>query len=925
MKTYGDRMSWDAVHWGTHCVDCYPGGCPMRVFVKDGVIVREEPSGTLPMIDPAVPDFNPMGCMQGTCWSLSLDGPDRAQYPLKRAGERGEGKWERISWDQALSEIADALIDAIEDHGPRSIVREGTPEAVVGGPTGRFFDLVGGQTMDLSAVISDVNTGVYASFGKSHVEGSADDWFHSELLLIWNSNPVYTRIPFYHFMSEARYNGAEIINISPDVNASHTHADYQVNLEGATDAAFGLSLVQVMFAEDIADWDFLREQTDMPLLVRTDNHRFLRQTDVEGRGREDQLYHWHPENGLVAANRESLKLGGARVALVGEFPVRLHDGRTVTVEPVCAILRRKLDAGYTPEKQQPITGVHPETVRMVARKVATRKTNIFLGMNACKMYHGDLIERTMCLVLAASGNWGKRGTGLRTWAAGLHDGGQIAMTKRRPGAEAAGAIIAGRDAAIARLKQLDPSLVDDELAMSEMTKGRRGLLGMMDERTGDDVPADAHTPPVFWWYNQMGFGERWNNPDWGDSSMVRSFDDYMAAALKEGWWDGLDHPRKEEVPQVYIECGGNTLRRTRGGKKAMAGLWSRLKTVIAIDFKFSATVQNADYFLPAAQHYEKVAFSIPGPFVANLTLGDRVVAPAGESRNEWDIFVAILGAMAARAQERGLEAYALPDGTTVRYDGMVPLFTMGGYYSGEDVVADEQIRDSVLAGTLPQGTTLEGLRESGFKRFTDMGMAPAMLGQATQLRPDDVITPFTRHVEHGDPFPTYSRRAQFYIDHEWFLEGGEELPTHKPNPSMGGDYPLGMSSGHNRWSVHSMNHFNKVVLATHRGAPSIMVNSADATARGVKDDDLVRIFNDVSEFHARVKVAPNVKPGQIVSYNGWEPMQYANWSGANEIEPGMVKWLGFSGGYGHLKYNSLNWQPVPADRWVRCDFELAPA
>ncbi|NUQ56556.1 MAG: molybdopterin-dependent oxidoreductase [Dehalococcoidia bacterium] len=923
MSTYSERFTWDAVHWGTHCVDCYPGGCPMRVFVKDGVVVREEPSGTLPVIDPAVPDYNPMGCMQGASWSRSLNGPDRVQYPMKRAGKRGEGKWERISWDRALSEIGDALVDAIESHGPRSIVREGTPEAVVGGPTARFFGIVGGRTMDLNAVISDFNSGVYASFGKSHVEGSADDWFHSELLVIWNSNPVYTRIPFYHFFSEARYNGAEIINVSPDVNASHTHADYQVNLEGATDAAFGLSLVQVMFAEDIAAWDFMREQTDMPLLVRTDNYRYLRQVDVEGQGREDQLYHWLPGKGLVAADRANLKLNGAKVALEGRFEVRLHDGRTVSVEPVCALLRRKLDESYTPEKQQAITGVHPETVRMVARKIATRKTNIFLGMNACKMYHGDLIERTMCLVLAASGNWGKRGTGLRTWAAGLLDGAQIAMNKRGPGAQAAEAVIAGRDGILAKLKQFDPSLVNDELAMWELTKGRRGILGMLDERTGDDVPAEANTPPVFWWYNQMGYGERWNNPEWSDSSMVRTFDEYMAAAIKEGWWDGLDHPRKEETPQVYIECGGNMIRRTRGGKKAAAGLWSKLKTVIAIDFKLNITSQNADYFLPAAQHYEKIAFSIPGPFVANLTLGDQVVAPAGESRNEWEIFLAILGSMAERAKARGLESFALPDGTQVRYDQLVAGYTMGGYYKDQEVVADEQIRDSVLAGTLPEGTTLASLRDSGFKRFTSMGMSPAMLGQTTDLKADDVITPFTGHVERGDPFPTYCRRAQFYIDHEWFLEAGEEFPTYKPNPTMGGQYPLGMSSGHNRWSVHSMNHFNEVVLGTHRGSPNVMVNSRDAAARGVKDDDLVRIFNDVSEFHARVKVAPNVKPGQIISYNGWEPLQYANWSGANEIEPGMVKWLALSGGYGHLKYNALNWQPAPADRWVRCDFELA--
>ncbi|MBK6318376.1 MAG: molybdopterin-dependent oxidoreductase [Dehalococcoidia bacterium] len=923
MNKYRENTTWDSVHWGTHCVDCYPGGCPMRVYVKDGVIVREEPSGTLPVIDPAVPDFNPMGCMQGTSWSQSLHGPDRAQFPLKRAGKRGEGKWDRISWDQALREISDILVDAIEEHGPRSIIREGTPEAVVGGPTGRFFGLIGGQAMDLNAVIGDFNSGVYATFGKSHVEGSADDWFHSELLVIWNSNPVYTRIPFYHFFSEARYNGAEIINVSPDVNPSHTHADYQVNLEGASDAAFGLSLVQVMFAEDIAHWDFMREQTDMPLLVRRDNRKFLRQPDVEGLGREDQLYHWHPEKGLVLANRETLKLDGARVALEGEFDVRLHDGRTVTVEPVCAVLRRKLDEHYTPEKQQAITGVHPDVIRLVARKIATKRTNIFLGMNACKMYHGDLIERTMSLVLAASGNWGKKGTGLRTWASGLHDGAQIAMNKRGPGAEASEAVIAGRDNAIAMVKKMDSSLVNDELAMYEMVKGRRGLLGMMDERTGDDVPAEANTPPVFWWYNQMDFRERWNNPDWSDRSMARTFDEYMNAAIEAGWWDGLDHPRKDAEPQVYIECGGNTFRRTRGGKKSMAGLWSRLRAVIAIDFKFNATVQNADYFLPAAQHYEKVAFSIPGPFVANLTLADKIVEPAGEARSEWDIFLAILGAVAERAKERGLEAFTAPDGSITRYDRLVAGYTMGGYYKDEETVADEQIRDSALAGTLPEGATLAKLRETGFMRFTSMGMSPYMLGQATELKPDNVITPFTKHIELGEPFPTYCRRAQFYIDHEWFLEGDEQLPTYKPNPTMGGDYPLGMSSGHNRWSVHSMNHFNRLVLGTHRGSPSVMVNPDDAEARGVKDDDLVRIFNDLSEFHARVKVAPNVKPGQIVSYNGWEPMQYRNWSGANEIEPGMVKWLGFSGGYGHIKYNMLNWQPVPADRWVRCDFEVA--
>ena len=86
MNTYADKFTWDSVGWGTHCVDCYPGGCPMRVFVKNGVVVREEPSGSMPVINPRVPDYNPMGCMQGPFQNQWQDGPGSIQYPMNRAG-----------------------------------------------------------------------------------------------------------------------------------------------------------------------------------------------------------------------------------------------------------------------------------------------------------------------------------------------------------------------------------------------------------------------------------------------------------------------------------------------------------------------------------------------------------------------------------------------------------------------------------------------------------------------------------------------------------------------------------------------------------------------------------------------------------------------------------------------------------------------
>ncbi|MBI5949431.1 MAG: molybdopterin-dependent oxidoreductase [Chloroflexi bacterium] len=922
LEKYRDKLEWDAVYWGTHCVDCYPGDCPVRVYVKDGKVVREEQAGTIAMVEAGVPDFNPMGCQKGASWSQSLYGPDRVQYPLRRAGERGEGKWERISWDTALTELAETMVDAIETHGSQSIVQEGTPEG--GGSMGmrRFLSTVGGHYLDLQGSFNDFSIGLYETFGKFSPTSSADDWFKSELILFWHMNPVYTRISLYHFIAEARYNGAEIVNISPDINASHTHADYQVPINGASDPAFGLALVQVMLEEGIADWKFLKEQTDFGFLVRTDTRRYLRQVDVEGKGREDQMYQWVPGRGLKLADRGNMFLKGVEIALEGVFDVKLADGSTVQVTPVYALLKDKLDREYTPEKQQAITSVHPDVIRMLARKIATKRTNIMLGYNACKFYHGDLIERVMCLVLAASGNWGKHGTGIRCWAAAMNDGAGIAMAKPGPGAANSEIILSARDAAVAAFKKQDPTMTT-EIAVRELSKmiagSERGGINKVDQTP---VAGGTSSPPAFWWYWHGGYKDRWNKREWGDESLPRGFDAYFQEAIDKGWWKGLNRPGPDDPPQVFIECGGNTLRRTRGGKGALLRtLWPKLKAIVVIDFRMSQTALYADYFLPAAQHYEKLAFGMPTPHVMNLTLGDRAAAPAGEAKDEWEIFDLLVKKIAEVAEQRGLVQYTGGNGVERFYAGLSQAYSMHNYFDNEDSRFDEIIRDSALAGTLPMGTNLRTMRETGHVRFIDWGLAPMGLSQASPLEPNKTHVPFRDHTERGDPFPTYARRAQFYIDHPWFLEAGEELPVHKPNPNMGGDYPIGLTSGHNRWSIHTMNQANEVILGTHRGEPFAEVNVEDAAARGIKDDDLMRVFNDVSEFKVRAKVSPSVKPGQIVSYNGWAGFQYRDWSGANEIEPGMVKWIGFAGGYGHLQHLSAEWQPVPVDRWVRCDYE----
>jgi len=918
-NSYRSRWSWDDVKWGTHCVDCYPGNCPFRVYVRDGRVLREEPAATFGVVEEGVPDFNPMGCNKGACWSQQLYDGDRVLHPLRRVGERGGGEWEQITWDEALTQVADGMLDAIDQDGPESIVREGTPEIATVMPTDRFFNVFGGRSMDLHPSFNDFSIGLHETFGKWNPASSADDWFHSELILIWHMNPAFTRIPFYHFMLEARYHGAEVVSISPDLNASHAHSDYHVPMPPGNDAALALAMVQVILEEDLTDKTFVREQTDLPCLVRKDTRRFLRQTDVEGAGgdaREDQLYHWDPETGLVEADRSNLLLDGREVALEGSFQVTLADGMTVEVEPVLSLLKHHVDTHYTPELQQETTGVHPDVVRMLARKTAAKRTDIMLGWNSCKYYHGDLMERSMCLLLGVTGNWGKAGTGIRSWMIGMADGMFTIMAKTVPGVEGAEQLFTAQQGAIAQLRENDPSLVTDELAVRELSR----LLA----HVGGDGPRSAGSPPAFWWYWQAGYAERWNNPEWGDTSLPRTFDEYFQEALDNGWWENVDEPRPDQPPHVLVECGGNMLRRTRGGWTQLGdALWDRLDLIVSIDFRMNFTGMNSDLILPAAQHYEKINFHIPTSHVMNLTFSDRSAEPAGEAKPEWEIYQLLIKKLAERAKSRGVTEYRNRRGNVFRPADMWDAYTLNGYLADEEAVFDEIIRDSAYAGTIPERTDLTRMREVGYQRFIDWGSGPFALAQASPLFPDKTHTPFRDHVERGAPFPTYARRAQFYIDHPWWLEANEELPCHKPNPLSGGDHPLRMTSGHNRWSIHSMNQANPVILQTHRGEPLVEVSPVDAAGRGVEDDDLIRVYNDIASFAARAKVSAAVRPGQVISYNGWDGHQYRDWMGANEIEAGMVKWIGFAGGYGHINYSMAEWQPIPVDRGVPCNFEAA--
>jgi DMSO reductase family type II enzyme molybdopterin subunit len=908
---YREKWTWDSVTWGTHSVDCYPGGCPFRVYTKNGKIVREEQASIHTPIEAGIPDRNPMGCQKGACWSHCHYSPDRITKPLKRAGKRGEGKWREVSWDEALGDIADAMLDAIEEQGPESIITPLTPE--VGAQPARLFNRVlGTPTSDGNAEFQDFSPGWHLTWGVFNPTSSMDDWFLADLTLIWHANPVYTNIHWYHYLAESRYNGGEIVTIAPDYSPSAIHADYHQPIRIGTDTALALSMCKVIIDSGLYQKQFVQEQTDLPLLVRKDNGRFLRGNEVYDWDREDQFFWWNTLTGsLTSAPRNTLALIDVDPALEGTFKVTLSDLSEVEVEPVFQILKRKLE-DYTPERAGEICEIAPDNIRKLARKVATRKTKIFIGWNSGKYYHGDLMERAMALLLGLTGNWGKKGTGTRSWAIMGMDGEAFMARKPGPGQEAAqkhiASLIAMRKLVSANDPTMTPEMVQNRAA--EVASELGGMGNMI--------------PPAFLWYFQYGYKDRWNDPENNDPTMKRSFDEYVTEAIEKGWFGAHASTAFKHVePRVFFEAGGNVLRRQRGGQKLLLEhLWPKLKMIVSVDYRMTTTGLHSDYVLPAAQHYEKLVHAMMSVHHLRFVLGDKAVEPQGESLPDVEIGFRLLEKIEERAAERGLSEFKDYEGNVRSLVGLSDQLSQGGALREEEARFDEAIRDNAVYGLLPKGTTLETLREKGAVRFTSWGSVGHGISQGSSIRPDEIHTPMRWHVEDKVPYDTLVRRAQYYIDHEWFLEAGEELPTHKEITDHGGaKRRFLMTSGHNRWSIHSMNMTNNVLLNTHRGEPFVFINDDDAMGLEIENGDKVRMTSNVGEMLIQAKISPSVRPGQLIVYNGFEPYMHEDHYGQADLEPGHVKHLGLAGGYGHLTYRAFSWQPIPADRAVRCDIE----
>jgi DMSO reductase family type II enzyme molybdopterin subunit len=893
---YREKWTWDKVVKVTHHrVNCN-NACSYDAFVKDGVVWREEQNANYEQAFADVPDFNPRGCVSGCAYSVQMYDPTRIKFPMKQVGGRGSGKWQRLSWDEALTEIADKLLDVVRDDGPECIMYEAGPNADfgIGSPMeGHLFaNGLGGTTIDVQSAVGDLPTGLIQTYGLYMMEGTADDWFLSDYVLIWISNPAYTRQSDIHFTNEARYRGAKVVSISPDYNASTMHADLWMNVRFGTDAALAMGMVSTILEEGLYKSEYVKEQTDLPFLVRADTGRFLRQSDVVEGGKDDVFYFW---NAVTGRKEEAPGTWGSTIqsialdedtdpAIEGAHRVALHDGRRVTVRPVFELLRQRA-ALYTPERSCEITGVAASTVRRVAREFAAAKSAmIHSSWGACKHYHSDLFQRGMAYLCALTGNsGGKPGSGIKVGA--LWSPPFLALT--------AGPM--GSPGSVRLNTEPTPEIPIDRLGLQELAK--------MTYASAGKGPITTLIP---WLYtHDPKWREIASRQQYNDPSLKRPVADYMREIIENGWQPVIPAPGKK--PRFYYVSGTNPLRRLPNPKVIRESLWASLDTVVTTDTKMNTTAVWSDYVLPACGWYEKPGIKYTMSYIPYVVAGDRAVEPLYESKHEWDIVLMLARKLQERARERGVEAYTDPFGRRHDPANMYDDLTADGAYTegeaGERKALDFIFQHSAITKASNLGENAwEKVAKTGLVKIEAMKPIANITGIYSDYTTEHPINSCGWFVERKNPWPTLTGRQQFYIDHEWFLEIGEELVVHKEPLPAGGDYPLRLSGGHNRWSMHSVMRTNPILLEAQRGEPEAFLSEFDALARGIVDGDLIRVFNDVGEFQIRAKVAPSAGPGVVIVYHAWEGFQFQNWATQNDVDANPMKPTSMVGNYGQLHH-----------------------
>jgi len=241
----------------SHC----GGECLFKVYVKDGMVTRMETD------DGDEPQYR--ACARGRAYRQRTYAPDRLLCPMKRVGPRGEGKFERISWDEALETVAGELKRVRETYGPAAVLFKwsGGDTSVFnnGGSHRRLLTMSGGCSEVWGSFSFD--GGLFAeaaTYGSIDTGNTRDDLLNSRLIILWGCSPATTvhETNTAWYLAQAREAGIKIVSVDPRyTNSTAIFTDEWIPIIPGTDAAMLIAMAYVIITENLHNQKFLDAHT----------------------------------------------------------------------------------------------------------------------------------------------------------------------------------------------------------------------------------------------------------------------------------------------------------------------------------------------------------------------------------------------------------------------------------------------------------------------------------------------------------------------------------------------------------------------------------------------------------------------------------------------------------------------------------------
>ncbi len=846
------------------------GACGFNAMVYKGRIASLVQAADYPE-----KEYNPRGCLKGQSMLNLIYGPDRLKQPLIRVGKRGEGKFRAVSWDEALDYVGDKLADIMKKYGPESVaVSLQVPGTgyVHKGALARLASMYDWSMIHGYTQNGDLPAFWPMTFGVQTEELESLEWTNSKYTVVLGSNVMVTRLPDAKFLNISRENGSKLVVVDPNYSPTAAKADEWVQINPSSDAAFALGIVSVILNEKLYDEEFIKTFTDMPLLVRMDNNKKLRASEVRSlAGPASGMKARIPEyrdlfvvynkntKGFTIPNPENLKRE-FDPALEGEFDVDLADGKRVKVKPVFQLLTELINKDYTPEKaarmiapEESRVAEYTEMIIRLAREMAVAKPlHIIYGARNYQWYHGDLKGRAISLIVTLTGNLGKPGAGISTYA------GQYRV---------------------------------------------RWPLGA-------------------WW----GFKDKKNK--WLNYLLWMN-DEYRNSEEFKKYNTEIPHPKNGV--KAFIYGWGNPFdQHNMAGRMREKAANGEMELIVTTDFQMSTSCLWSDVVLPGVAWYEKyeLTATVPHPYVQ---MQQPAIEPLFQCMPEIWILKELAKRLAVKTgnkemQESIADFYCNPDSFRKEEDARkngtwtLKLARELAHQASLDAMA----LMLKTGGPQVQDITVDMLKQGPVR----MNLATPNKRQLMFYEQIQDMKPFPP-VSFPAPLPKTARfvksgRIEYYKDEDIFIDTGETLPVHK-DPFIDTEYKaagakdkykFGLITRKPMYRVHSTHSNNISLLELQDFKPKVFINPKAAAERNIKEGDLVEAFNARGKVYAYAVLDPGLHYRVAVFEEGWWS-RYLKGTSYNSLTYPYIK-------AAHLIYFTPGiWEPTTAWNECVCDVKKA--